>query len=120
VSEDIKALVLQLEIQAATYGTFRQSSLTSRLLDRASDTIRELERQLDALQSDGWLLITAIRPPRDGTKFLACIQGIGQVRLVSWDDPNDRLPTGPDNAVWHCLPTHWRPLPTPPSAGESK
>jgi hypothetical protein len=115
-SEDTKALVERLEIGAATYGKFRSRSPSPRLLDEAAETIRDLERQLAALQSDEWLPIDSA-----GFDHEWCVLGWGPgmdaaVEMLWREDMNRWMARGGGNIE----PTHWRPLPTPPSAGKSK
>lgn len=67
-----------------------------------------------ASEADGWRPIST--RPMDGTRYLAvCASGL--VRLVRQADPDDRLPIGDQpGGAWPDLPTHWMPLPQPPSS----
>jgi hypothetical protein len=62
--------------------------------------------------------------PKDGTHFLASVDG--EVRLVAWGKTSHVPMYGfclADQGVEDfdlCKPTHWRPLPAPPSNPETK
>lgn len=89
-----------------------------------------MSRVLEAYESakqkeaEGWRDIASA--PKDGSSFLAVVWG--RVRAIKWcpawevwfDDGKDADTIDYENdevfGIGSALPTHWRPLPEPPSA----
>lgn len=73
---------------------------------------------------DGWLPIETA--PRDGTPILAFNPMVGVYSTAAvevggfTEYPSGFWPDGKKNkhalGRWYCVPTHWRPLPEPPTA----
>ena len=78
---------------------------------------RELPTIIAALstRSDGWQNIEST--PRDGTPlllFARCKTATAPVVQVGWHDPDWGWVESSFTAPVGIVPTHWRPLPTPP------
>jgi hypothetical protein len=67
-----------------------------------------------AAQAEGWRPISTA--PRDGTEVLADTSGLGRV-VVYWDDEESQWGTGL-GYLDRGAPTHWMPLPPPPTSAE--
>ena len=67
-----------------------------------------------AAQAEGWRPIETA--PRDGTEVLANTSGLGRV-VVYWDDEESQWGTGL-GYLDRGAPTHWMPLPPPPTSAE--
>ena len=65
-------------------------------------------------QAEGWRPISTA--PRDGTEVLADTSGLGLV-VVYWDDDESQWGTGL-GYLERGAPTHWMPLPPPPTSAE--
>jgi hypothetical protein len=65
-------------------------------------------------QAEGWRPISTA--PRDGTEVLADTSGLGRV-VVYWDDEESQWGTGL-GYLDRGAPTHWMPLPPPPTSAE--
>jgi len=61
--------------------------------------------------------------PRDGTRILGFGGGMGQIanvisyneRVGCWDTPYDTLDDRDEEENGYIRPTHWMPLPAPPT-----
>ena len=65
-------------------------------------------------QAEGWRSMETA--PRDGTEVLANTAGLGRA-VVYWDDEEHKWGTGL-GYLDRGAPTHWMPLPPPPTSAE--
>lgn len=84
-----------------------------RLLHRAADELDAKDKQIAELEAGGWQPIETA--PKDGTEILG-IQYHGRFSdpgIVRWDDSDQEW--WDMDADQYGFPTHWQPLPAPPS-----
>lgn len=72
-------------------------------------------REIIAMCQPQWQPIATA--PRDGTWFLAVTAGADwwRPRIVRFYDERDRFPKHENMSPWSVAPTHWMPLPEPPT-----